>query len=149
MWRSRLAAAAALLLLSGAALAEGGDRRVEISVTAVPEAKALVVGGRATVPDGAWIVFAARRLAPPLRRIRGAARAAGGRYAGSLDISGWPAGTVAVDAHFQVLLPGDLRQPPDVIARYGANGERMTGPSVVEGGGGFRAAIASTSAELP
>ncbi|MFC3230564.1 hypothetical protein ACFOGJ_25170 [Marinibaculum pumilum] len=148
MVRIGIAAAAALLLLVGTGIAPAADSRVDIAVEAMADGNGLAVSGSATVPDGAWIVFAARRLAPPLRRVRGAARASGGHYAGSLDISGWPAGTVAVDAHFQVLLPGDLRQPPEVIARYGANGERMTGPSVVEGGGGFRAAIASTGAEL-
>ncbi len=78
----------------------------------------------------------------------GYARVAGHGYAAALDIAGWPPGDIVVDAHFQMMLP-DRSQPAALQALYGASGERMTGPGVVEGGGGFRAAIASTVAGRP
>jgi hypothetical protein len=100
--------------------------------------------GTATVPDGAWIIYVVYRADAPLTRSRNFARVEDGRYAAAVDVSAWPPGKIAIDAHFQILLPG-RKQPDAVVARYGPNGERMVGPTVVKGGEGFRAAVVSTS----
>jgi hypothetical protein len=121
---------------------------VTISVQATLYGDMLRIRGTATVPDGALIIYAAYLAKAPRTRMVGFARVSGQRYAAEVDVSRWPAGKIAVDAHFQIRLPG-RKQPADVIARYGANGERMTGPKVVHGGLGFRAAVVSTSVVRP
>jgi hypothetical protein len=50
-----------------------------------------------------------------------------GAFATSFDLTGWPAGEVAVNALFEM----DESQPPEVASRYGTKGERLTGPRVV------------------
>jgi hypothetical protein len=50
-----------------------------------------------------------------------------GAFATSFDLTGWPAGDVAVNALFEM----DETQPPEVATRYGTKGERLTGPRVV------------------
>ena len=119
------------------------DAPVTISVRAEVEGDVLNIHGSATVPDGAWIIYAAYRVAEPQQRRDGYARTKNGRFAAEADVSGWPAGEIAVDAHFQVRLPAH-KQPDAVVTRFGRDGERMRGESVVQGGDNFRAAIAST-----
>jgi galactose oxidase-like protein len=50
-----------------------------------------------------------------------------GSFAQSFDLTGWPAGQVAVNALFEM----DVSQPVEVTVRYGAKGERLSGPRVV------------------
>lgn len=121
---------------------------VTISVRASLQGNSLRIRGTATVPDDAWIIYAAYRHDAPRTRVTGYARVAHRRWAADVDVAGWPPGRIAVDAHFQILLPG-RRQPAAVVARYGHNGERMTGPDVVVGGAGFRAAVASSAVTKP
>lgn len=142
-----------ILTVTLAAAGAGGslkvaDAPVAISVRAVVEDDTLHIRGSATVPDGAWIIYAAYRLEEPQRRVTGYAQVEDEQFAAQIAASRWPAGKISVDAHFQVMLPA-RKQPDSVIDRFGPNGERMTGKDVVEGGGSFRAAIASTSVVKP
>jgi hypothetical protein len=121
---------------------------VAISVRASTQGAMLQIHGNATVPDGAWIIYAAYSNSEPQTRITGYARVEKGQFAAQTNISSWPPGKIKVDAHFQVPLP-ERKQPDAVVVRFGRNGERMTGKSVVEGGGAFRAAIASTTVIKP
>jgi hypothetical protein len=125
----------------------GGPAPVTLSLRASEEAGVLTIQGEATVPDGAWIIYAAYRMDDPRTRATGYAQVEGQRFAAREDIAGWPAGPVRVDAHFQMMLP-DRRQPPGVVAVYGPHGERMEGRQVVEGGESFRAAVASTTLRI-
>ena len=125
-----------------------GEIPVTISVQAIIEKERLRISGRARVPDGAWILYAVYRPAAPQRRTTGYSQIDDGRFSAKIDISDWPPGEIAVDTHFQLLMP-DRVQPDEVIERFGPNGERMTGDSVVEGGSAFRAAIASTTVVKP
>lgn len=125
---------------TGHVLADGAA--VEISVRAAVEGETLNLRGRATVPDGAWITYAAYHAEKPQTRVTGYARVADGRFSARADVSGWPPGEIAVDAHFQILLPG-REQPEAVVELFGEKGERMTGADVVEGGAGYRSAVAS------
>lgn len=127
-----------------AQVAESADAPVAISVRAEFEGDMLHLGGGASVPDGAWIIYAAYRVAEPQRRVTGYTEIRDERFTAQANVSGWPLGEIAVDAHFQVRLP-EREQPEAVITRFGQNGERMRGDDVVQGGGGFRAAIASTT----
>lgn len=121
---------------------------VAISVWAKVEGEILRIRGTATVPDGAWIAYAAYRVAEPQMRATGYARVEAGRFAAQVNVAHWPPGEIAVDAHFQMLVPGRT-QPDAAAARYGPKGERMTGDDVVEGGASYRAAVASTAAVKP
>lgn len=132
--------------VAGQALADGVP--VTISVRAELDGNSLRIRGRATVPDGAWIIYAAYSVAEPRWRVTGYTRIQDDKFAAEAHIGNWPPGEIAVDAHFQILLP-EREQPPDIVARFGRNGERMRGKSVVQGGGGFRAAIASTRVIKP
>lgn len=51
---------------------------------------------------------------------------ADGRFSGTFDLAGWPAGPVMVKALFEI----DETQPGEVAERYGADGARLTGPRV-------------------
>jgi hypothetical protein len=134
---------------TAAVAARAADRyHVAITVQATLHGDRLRIRGTATVPDGALIIYAAYLAKAPRTRKVGYARVSGQRYAAEVDVSRWPAGKIAVDAHFQIRLPA-RKQPADVVARYGANGERMTGPNVVRGGLGFRAAVVSTAVARP
>ncbi|MCT9000300.1 hypothetical protein [Chelativorans intermedius] len=125
-----------------------GEIPVAISVQAAIEGERLRISGRASVPDGAWIIYAVYRPATPQRRTTGYAQIDDGRFSAKIDVSDWPPGEIAVDTHFQLLMPHRV-QPDGVIDRFGPNGERMIGDSVVEGGNAFRAAIASTTVAKP
>lgn len=134
---------------SGPALsADTADTSVAISVGAELDGGTLHIRGTATVPDHAWIIYGVYVVADPQRRIVGYAQVSEGRFAALADVTAWPAGEIEVDAHFQIRLPA-RKQPKSVIARYGPNGERMHGEAVVQGGGGFRAAVASTTVTKP
>jgi hypothetical protein len=121
---------------------------VSIAVHASVEGQTLRIRGTATVPDGAWIIYAAYRTSKPAMRDKGYAQVRDNRFTAAVDISRWPPGTITVDANFQTLLPS-RQQPRVVIERFGAQGSRMTGDDVVKGGGSFRAAVASATAIKP
>lgn len=135
--------AALLLLAISCVPALSADAPVAISVHAAIKDGLLRIHGSATVPDGAWIIFAAYRVADPQRRITGYAKIKDEQFTARTDVSNWPAGAIAVDANFQMRMRKH-EQPAAVIARFGRNGEYMRGEEVVQGGGAFRAAIAST-----
>jgi hypothetical protein len=115
---------------------------VSITVHAELGGSKLHIRGHASVPDGAWIIYAAYRRAQPRLRVAGYARVRRHSFGADVDVADWPAGKISVDANFQMRLPA-RRQPEAVVALYGAHGQRLTGPDVVRGGGSFRAAVAS------
>ncbi|MGH7076129.1 MAG: hypothetical protein ACREFD_18315 [Stellaceae bacterium] len=121
---------------------------VAISVRAKIEGQTLHIFGKANVPNGAWIIYAAYRTAPPRARATGYAQVRDDRFAAHLNVANWLPGPIKVDVNFQVLLP-TRKQPAIVTTRFGKLGERMTGSDVVKGGGTFRAAVASTTVVKP
>lgn len=141
------AVAAGILTFPAAANAD--DRtNVEFTVNADIRDGFLIIHGTATVPDGAWIIYAAYRDRPPEKRARDYVRVQDHRFATEVNVGGWPAGEIKVDAHFQTLMP-DKTQPAAVTELFGEKGERMTGHQVVREGLGYRAAVASTSVVKP
>lgn len=95
---------------------------------------ALVVDGRATVPEGALVSWEVVHALHPSFREEGTAEVAGGRFTITLDTGGWPPGELEVWLGFQTVPATGARQPDAVLARYGHQGERMVGDQVVDAG---------------
>ncbi len=92
----------------------------------------LVVTGRGetSLPDGSHVsMWATFEGDAPGIHISDPAEAivTEGSFAASFDLSGWPAGNVAVNALFEI----DPSQPTEVTTRYGVKGERLSGARVV------------------
>lgn len=128
--------------------------RVELAVDATsPSAGVVEVEGTATVPDGSNVNWALERadrptMCPvdvppeddPCNAPYGQATVTDERFAFRVD--GVDPGDVEVFVAFDPTF-GD--QPVDVARRYGRLGHRMTGPQVVDyGGGAFRAQTTRT-----
>ena len=125
--------------------------RVDLTVHATtPEAGVIEVVGTATVPDGAHLNWALRTPTPPdgcpvdvapeddpCNAPYGLATVVHGEFGFRVDEV--DPGDVEVFVAFDPLFG---EQPPAVVERYGALGRRMTGPQVVDHGGGmFRAQV--------
>ena len=93
------------------------------------EGSVVTARGDTSLPDGShiqmWATFwgdsPGIHIADPVDAI-----VKDGVFTASFDLTGWPAGDVAVNALFE--MDG---QPSEVATRYGPKGERMTGPRVV------------------
>jgi hypothetical protein len=66
-----------------------------------------------------------------------------GRFGAALDLSGWPAGQLTVEAAFVM----DPSQPEAAAEAYGARGERLSGPNLQTDSDGQR--YLDTSEDLP
>lgn len=119
-----------------------------MSVAAGIQGDLLRIHGTIAVPDGALVDYVAYQASAPANRVSGNLGVADGRFDGQALLPRWPPGKITVDANFQIGRPG-TPQPAPIVALYGQDGERMTGPSVVKGGGSFRAATASTTVDYP
>lgn len=137
-----------VLSLVPAGAGRAADAPVTIAVHARVDGETLRIRGEATVPDDAWITFAAYSVAAPRMRSTGYTRVRDGRFAAEAGITNWPPGEIAVDAHFQMLLPGHA-QPDAAVTRFGRRGEHMVGENVVQGGDSYRFAVASTTTHKP
>ena len=135
--------AAAVLGASGCSCPEP----VDLTVSAVRRDDRLLIEGRANLPDGAAVVYAAYQSHPP-HHLRGAARMHNGVYQAEGRVAGWPAEPIVVDVHFQTRSVR-LVQSSRVRERYGSGGESMTGPGVIQAGEGSRIAVATTTVGRP
>lgn len=61
----------------------------------------------------------------PPYNVQGYTEVEGGSFTFEGDLSTWPAGSVTVWAEFNVY---EGEQPPHILERFGANGERLGGP---------------------
>lgn len=145
MVRQLILAIGMVAAAAGTGVCNAAAEPVAISLTAAAHGDVLDISGTVTVPDGAWIIYAAYRSGDLDSSVRGYVQVQNGHFEAQVDISRWPPGAISVDANFQVMLP-DREQPAVVIDRFGPSGERMSGDSVVEGGLSFRAAVASATA---
>ncbi len=127
---------------------------VELAVrTSSPSAGVVRVEGSATVPDGAQVNWALNPLpepdgcpvdvaseADPCDAPYGSATVVDGRFGFRVD--GLDPGDVELFVAFD---PLNADQPVAVVERYGWRGRRMTGPQVVDqGGGAYRAQLIQT-----
>ena len=93
--------------------------------------RTLVVSGNTSLPDGAIVRVWADDpgLGPGADWTTDTVDCAviDGSFGRSFDVTDWGAGTVTVTAIFEV----GPKQPAEVVDRYGANGERISGPEVL------------------
>ncbi len=93
--------------------------------------RTLFVSGSTSLPDGAIIQVSAEDFGTGANEHwvtdTVAVTVANGSFGRSFDLSTWGAGTVTVTALFEV----GPEQPAELLDRYGAYGERLSGPEVV------------------
>lgn len=119
---------------------ESGTEPVLLTVEPRSEWRVMWIEGDTDLPDGALVNYRAThelaRSAPaedwPATNLIDSGRATvqGGHYWARVNTLNWPAGEVAVLVQFP--LPP---QPPEVDAKYGEFGERLTGENVTDLGG--------------
>ena len=135
MWALLLAglAAASLEVVACSYVWLGNPFRSEpanavITIEVQVDGEVLTVGGTTDLPDGTILkVTAADVRIESYHGTDSLVNVAGGRYQASLGISGWRPGQILVGAGFAPGYPG---QPPEVVTRFGAMGEQLTGPQV-------------------
>ena len=138
----------ALSVAAPAAHAEVPEVPVTLSGNSSIAGDALTITGHTSIPDGAWLIFAAYSVEHPLVRTRDYMLVKDGQFSAQVDISGWPSGEIETDIHFQTMLP-DHEQPAIVMQKYGAKGERMSGDTVVQEGESYRAAVIEVRSVKP
>ena len=119
---------------------ESGTEPVLLTVEPRSEWRVMWIEGDTDLPDGALVNYRAThelaRSAPaedwPATNLIDSGRATvqGGHYWARVNTLNWPAGEVEVLVQFP--LPP---QPPEVDAKYGEFGERLTGDNVTDLGG--------------
>ena len=140
-WRAATTLFAACALAGCAATSAPPDEEpVELTVRHRSEWRVLWLEGETNLPDGAHlnyrVVHEAANTIPvgewPATNLMEAGRSAvtDGTYWARINTFNWPRGNVRVVVQFP--LPP---QPLDVVARYGANGERLAGEHVTDVGG--------------
>lgn len=137
----RTIAARVIWVIVGLAVVScNGAPPTTLSISHTIENRVLDVTGSTNLPDGAVIDVRLVQLESfdaaasdqrgstiPLVRDR-FAKVGAGAYAVSVDLSSWPAGTVELLGIFRI----DSSQPTSIVAAYGANGERLSGESLIE-----------------
>ena len=113
---------------------------VELTVGHRSEWRVLWLEGETNLPDGAHLNYRVTHEAAntipvaewPATNLMEAGRSAvtGGTYWARINTFNWPRGSVRVVVQFP--LPP---QPPEVVERYGENGERLAGEHVTDIGG--------------
>lgn len=104
----------------------------ELSLTATRVGTEINVEGASDLPDGTILQYNLwQRDNDPLHASFGETKIASGRYAFSVSIADWPAAPVQVRLAFA----SGSYQPKAVTDRYGANGERLAGPNVIDDSG--------------
>jgi hypothetical protein len=57
-----------------------------------------------------------------------------GNYGAGVDVAGWPTGKVEVWVAFQTILSGNIKQPEEVVSRFGEQGEMLEGSNITRAG---------------
>jgi len=112
----------------------------------------LFIAGTTDLPEGALISYEvrheglSRRTDVALEKMfaEGDAKVSKGTFTTRVDLTGWPTGRVEVWSAFQTILGGSSKQPPDVIARFGEQGELLQGSNVTTTGAMKRIEITKT-----
>ncbi len=131
---------------------------VAITLAATLVGSQVNLSGTATVPDGAKVSYELRHPSltdPAVCQVAGvsclavgAVPVTAGQWSATVDMAGWPAGTVSVWAGFQMNIGMEEGQPTEIIELYGEHGERIEGESVIQVGED-RHAEARTTIEVP
>lgn len=113
------------------------SRVVRIEVNGTVDGDTLTVSGTATVPDGALIAWEAgdaltNKPGGQMAFEDGTALVTGGAFTFDVNVEGWPS-AIKVWVAFQTILGTSTKQPPEVVALYGEQGELMEGDTVTSG----------------
>lgn len=98
----------------------------------------LIVEGTTDLPNGTFISYEVRHeqlltnFEIPYDNlfVDGNIEASKGIYSRQVNLSGWLAGNLEIWVAFQTILSGDVKQPPEIIARFGELGELLQGDNV-------------------
>ena len=139
-WRAATTLLAAGALAGCAGASAPPAEPVELTVGHRSEWRVLWLEGETNLPDGAHLNYRVTHEAAntipvadwPATNLMEAGRSAvtGGTYWARINTFNWPPGSVRVVVQFP--LPP---QPPEVVERYGQNGERLAGEHVTDAGG--------------
>lgn len=113
---------------------------VELSASAQQEGNALHLSGDTNLPDGAIILYELSHEHPESPLHQGRFVVEDGHFGGQIDLPTGLDEDATVQLSFQVVMD-DGSQPADLIDRFGAFGENMTGELVAEGELGKRAVL--------
>lgn len=108
---------------------------VAISLDVEWEEDILVISGETDLVNHAVLTYTVRPMAESAAAegdiyATGIAVVDRGKYVAEMDTTFWPRGQVVVIVRFVVTSEG-VMQPPEVIARYGKDGQRLKGKYVV------------------
>jgi hypothetical protein len=105
---------------------------VLLEVTPILEGNSLTIEGTTDLPDGASLIGEVREGNDPFSGTGDELPTmvvAGGRFSTTYDAAELPSGPIAIWVAFQ---PAENSQPKAVQELYGAKGEKLSGPNVVE-----------------
>lgn len=116
--------------------------RVALTMTARLSQGMARIQGTTDLPNGTIIAYEVRhvdmirRTDLPVDKLfaDGTSVVREGKYRSEVDLEGWPAGQIEVWVAFQTVMGGKMRQPPDILKRFGEEGEFLSGPNVVQSG---------------
>jgi len=127
---------------------EANDTSVSLQADAVREGNTVVISGTTDLPDGAYITYVMRRdygdepWPADFYLVDGDMLVSSGKFEATL--SDVPEGKLEVWVAFQTILETEIRQPEEIINRFGEMGEKLTGPNVTEVGDARRVEITIT-----
>lgn len=122
--------------------AEQGDTLVEFTLEARRVKNDLRLSGTTNLPDEALLAYeltsdGGDQPAKPYG-VQGIMPVSDGRF--EVTVLAVPSGRIEAWVAFQTVLGIGSQQPAELIERYGLMGEKMSGPQVVDVGGGVRRA---------
>lgn len=91
------------------------------------KARTVLIEGTTNLPDGALLEWDLEARNGETKH--GPMKVKGGKFTSTVTVNEWRPGRVEVWVGFNTLIKG---QPPEVVQRYGARGERLTGPNIID-----------------
>jgi hypothetical protein len=117
---------------------------VELSLNPRIQGNLLIIEGTTDLPNRALLMYEVSHVSPDPMVANGTMDVLEGRYLRQVDLSNWPAGTIAVWVGFQTIFGNDVKQPEEIIERFGEMGEFLYGDNVTENGGFKRVEVMET-----
>ncbi len=128
---------AAFLVIAAAGCGPSGAT-VNLTLSASAEGRTVTIAGETDLPDGTWLCYELRSPGDVTLFSDGLIQVQGGRYERQVVLEDWPPGRVEVWLAFQTILgsmtEGSLKQPPEIIEKFGELGENLVGDNVTKAG---------------